>query len=757
MPSHHQVSSQSMTKYKRHIICLMLACFILLMLIPLPSYRPSFSHAIYAENGALLSAQVSSEEQWCFPLEQDIPQDLATCIVLFEDEYFHYHLGVNPVAILKAAIDNYKRGRVFRGASTIPMQVMRMRSRHHSRSLYNKLYESLAAVKYSILNSKKEVLNDWAEMAPFGGNTVGVQAAALRYFGRSLDNLSWSEYALLAVLPNGPNHANLSKNRHLLKQKRDFLLRKLQDRGHFELSDLTLYLDEELPTYVRSIEQNALHALQFAKEKQPTKYIHRSTIDQEIQHRLHDILDQEILHLHSDDIGHVAVVVLDVKNDKCVAYASNKTNKGQGYNYIDLAQSARSYGSLLKPFLYLHGLDDGHFLPGQLIADIPTYIAGFSPENFDKQFRGAVPMEQMVSQSLNVPAVRMLHQVGLKSFYKDLSKYPIRYLNRGADHYGLSLILGGGELNLWDLANMYKGLSRDRLSYENPYTQSRILIDVQPKTIIKKHKGLNLDYVMDAMSDVNRPREEANWESFGSDLKVAWKTGTSHGHKDAWSIGFDAEYAVAVWVGNADGSGRHHLTGVRRAAPIMFKVFRALDKHSWFPVLPPKGVRVEVCSESGKLRGQHCCHSETKLVASSSHRYATCTHHEKSKDVVAEESCKYTFQLPPHMEYYHRRFHGNHQKDRKRANEFASIIYPEKDLKVFLPKESKGHRKDMVARAHQGADAKLYWYLNDTWIETTEGTQHELPLSLEVGQYELTVIDESGNRDERSFEVIGVE
>lgn len=187
--------------------------------MPLPNIKPSYSKVLYSKEGILLSATISDDQQWCFPMDEEIPDKLTACIIIYEDEYFAYHPGVNPFSIIKAMWVNTKSGKTLRGASTIPMQVMRIKNRNAERNWYNKIKETLGAVKYSLLHRDKTILREWCEIAPFGGNTIGIKAAALRYFGRSVDKLSWAEYALLAVMPNGPSFANLTKTERFFSKK----------------------------------------------------------------------------------------------------------------------------------------------------------------------------------------------------------------------------------------------------------------------------------------------------------------------------------------------------------------------------------------------------------------------------------------------------------------------------------------------------------------------------------------------------------
>ncbi|MEZ4909990.1 MAG: penicillin-binding protein 1C [Saprospiraceae bacterium] len=747
---------------------------LLILLIPIPDYTPAYSRALYSEEGHLLAANVSTEHQWHLPNENPIPEKLELCIRYYEDEYFYYHLGVNPISLIKAIIKNTKEKSVVRGASTIPMQVMRMKNRNVQRNYKNKIFEIAAAVKYSIITSKPAILREWANMAPFGGNTIGAETAALRYYGRSLDKLSLAEYALLAILPNNPSNIHLAKNRTSLKLKRDFLITKLFKKGQISDSEMQNSLSEELPDAMYDIPKTGHHFLQFVSKEHPGRYLFQSTIQSEIQHSLQSTLLQEAIHLRQNGIDNVSAIIVDVEKNTLLAYLGNIPDPNGRFAYVDIAQSPRSYGSLLKPMLYAYALEQGYFLPHEMIADIPTYIGDFQPMNFDKKFRGAVPISDMVTQSLNVPAVRILNTIGMQEFYQFLTPLHLNYLNKGIDHYGLSFILGGGETTLWDLSKMYKGLAQSSLQYPNPFGNIQSLKNEKSSEVDLKISSATMQYVNEAMSNLSRPREEKFWDLYTSDEKIAWKTGTSFGHKDAWAIGYNAKFMVAVWVGNASGEGRPNLTGITKAAPIMFKLFRQLQSSKWFqyaPIYPRYSIRI--CKNSGKLSGTLCNHTSSAKMESAVHKLTTCNYHEDvmldKNDFLITPGCTAIlakrdtfFILPPHMEYYYRKVDKSYQilpdasPECKENSYSIQILYPTHEIKIFLPIEREHKPNTLIFKAyHPRENSSIFWYLDDIFMgETRQKNTHEIHANIEKGKHILTVIDEMGNRSHVEFEVI---
>lgn len=756
-----------------------LILLLLFALIPLPKDALKYSHSLYSKENVLLSARVSEDGQWCLPLTEKLPAHFQNCIIEYEDAWFYFHPGVNPLSLLKAFIGYVRSGKVKRGGSTIPMQVMRIRFKNSKRNILNKALESVCAVKYSLLRSKSKVLMDWAQIAPFGGNTIGAKSAALRYFGRDLNNLSWGEYALLAVMPNSPTSANLKKNRPKLLKKRNFLLKKLCSKGYFPKEDLWVYLEEELPETLKQIPDTAPFLLDFFIKKHPDQFVFKSTCPAGLQNEIVDIAEKEIQFLQHDDIKNIAAIVMDVEKNELLSYVGNtRINQLKNRNFVDVAQAPRSYGSLLKPFLYGYAIDRGFILPGELLYDIPTAIGDFTPKNFDEKFRGAVRADETILQSLNVPAVRLLNQIGLSGFYEFISRLHPAYLDKGVDHYGLSLILGGGETTLWEMSRLYKGLAQNYLGQSYPYRPVQYMVDRKEETekVSVEFSASAITSLVSVMADIHRPREDRFWFKFENEKKIAWKTGTSYGHRDAWSIGFNGKYVVAVWIGNENGEGRHDLTGISKAAPFMFQIFNALPENKWFATPPRwnKKQYIQVCRESGKLAGTLCKHKDKVFVEKESYQWQQCKMHTEvlinkkgfltSPQCAGEGDRKDTlFTLPPEVEYYFREsnlfFKGMPPSDPdcEAGIPSLSIIYPQENVKIFIPRNSESGVSSILAKAHHTSqEAVLYWYLDDKYLKTSPSGEKNRVCAIQPlpGKHRLSVIDNKGFRSEVSFEVL---
>jgi len=536
------------------------------LLSPLPRFSAPLSTVVEANDGSLLGARIADDGQWRFPPFDLVPEKFEKSILTFEDRYFYYHPGINPVSIIRAIISNIKAGEIVSGGSTITMQVARISGGNRPRTYSEKLIEMLGAVKLEILRSKKSILQMYAANAPFGGNTVGLEAAAWRYTGKSSADLSWAEAAALAILPNSPALVFPGRNQEILKKRRDELLKRLYYRHYFDSLTLVLSLDEPLPGEPKTLPADAPHLTDYFHKNRRGQMI-ITTIDPDLQKRAIEIINSHQQTLAENYIFNSACLIVEVKTGNVLAYVGNSTleNAGNHGGDVDIIRALRSTGSILKPFLYAAMQQSGDILPNSLIPDVPTRFQGFSPKNFDHGFSGAVTAGSALSQSLNIPAVKMLQTYNPEKFLNILHKLGFTTFNKTADHYGLSLILGGGETSLWELAGAYASLSRvlNRFSLEKKYSQNDYhhpnlvqRTDSFPNTGAEPEPPLSASAIWltyEGLQHNNRPESESGWQYFDSSPDLAWKTGTSFGFRDGWAVGTSPRYVAAVWTGNADG------------------------------------------------------------------------------------------------------------------------------------------------------------------------------------------------------------
>ena len=485
-------------------------------------------------------------------------------IIAFEDKRFKHHIGIDPLAIGRAIVQNSKEGKIKSGASTLTMQVIRLSRKGKSRNIWQKMIEAIWALRLECSYSKSEILKLYASHAPFGGNVVGLEAASWRYFKKSPAQLSIAESAMLAVLPNAPSLIHLSKNREKLVQKRNRLLNKMMVEGIITKEDYELSLLETIPESPYPLPALSRHLLEYVNEKLPGQMV-ESSLDREVQMMLNEIA-QYHNHINAQsDIHNMGILVLDTPTGNVLGYLGNAPG-AQREASVDMIQAHRSSGSVLKPFLYAYLLEEGQMMPRSLLKDVPTQIQGFNPKNYNRKYSGATTADRALAMSLNVPAVLSLQKYGVEPFIHRLQGLGFKSINKSAEHYGLSLILGGAEVSLWQLCGAYASLGRIlmRFNKEGRYSQK----DVHPPSVRSIIPSASDSYqpttlsagsiynTFSAMLQVLRPIEEGEWQQFESSRPLAWKTGTSYGHRDAWAVGVSPRYTIGVWVGNANGEGK---------------------------------------------------------------------------------------------------------------------------------------------------------------------------------------------------------
>lgn len=763
--------------------------FLLLLIyyfsIPRTLFKEPYSTVIESKEGELLGAKIASDGQWRFPAQDSVPDKFKKCIVYFEDEYFYKHPGFNPVAMINAIKQNRKAGKVVRGGSTLTQQVIRLSRKGKKRTYFEKFIEVILSTRLELGYSKNEILELYAAHAPFGGNVVGLEMAAWRYFGVQSNQLSWAESATLAVLPNAPSLIYPGKNQIKLLEKRNRLLLKLNQEGIIDQQTYELSIDEPLPQKPYNLPQIAPHLLQRAAKNEEGKRI-KTTIDFALQNRVNQIAKYYYNQYKQNEVNNLAILVIDVQTRNVISYIGNSPTDSDHQKDVDIIDAPRSTGSILKPLLYAAMLDDGELLPNTLVADVPTQIAGYTPQNFNLTFDGAVPAHRALSRSLNIPAVLMLQDFGVNKFYEELQKFELKDINKSPDHYGLSLILGGAESNLWDLCRTYSNLS----STVNYFNKSHGKYRTNEFSELNYNKDFETEFgsetnqknilgagaiwlTYNAMEEVNRPEGDEAWKFYDSSLKIAWKTGTSFGNRDAWAIGTNSRYVVGIWAGNATGEGRPTLTGVTSAAPILFDVFNLLPRQRWFGIPYEDLNEVEVCSLSGYLAKEGCPKIKQwvtkKGKSTTSCPYHKTIHLDKTEQFQVNSSCesvenmvtKNWFILPPVMAWYYKGKHIEYlplppfKEDCFGTQTIAmDFIYPKTNSKIYLTKNFNSEVQPVIFKvAYSQREKQLFWYVDHVYKGVTK-VFHEKPIIMNAGFHYITVVDESGNEITRKVEII---
>ena len=760
----------------RKVILILITILVIAYIFCLPRqlFHVPYSTVVTDRNGELLGARIASDGQWRFPPRTTTPEKVKQCLITFEDRHFYHHWGVNPVSTGRAAYQNLKNKRIVSGGSTLTMQTIRL-ARNKSRTFGEKFIEMILATRLEFRASKEKILSMYVSHAPFGGNVVGLDAAAWRYFGHSAEELSWAEAAMLAVLPNAPAMIHLSKSRQSLLNKRNRLLKQLYGRKIIDSSTYELAISEPLPDEPHPLPQIAPHLVSRFYQERNGKYS-VSTIDRGIQNQIENAAERWSNEFNRSDIRNLAILVIDIQTNQVVAYCGNVNFKRkQSGNQVDVIQAPRSTGSILKPFLYYAMLQEGSLLPHTLLPDIPININGFTPQNFSLQFEGAVPASEALARSLNIPAVTMLQKYGAPKFHTFLRQIGLKTINRPASHYGLSLILGGAEATLWDVTNTYAYMGRSLLQL--PQTECSLLLsDSENSEAVTSAKTTDIFQpgavwqTFNALTEVNRP-EEIDWKSIPSMHPIAWKTGTSHGFRDAWAVGVTPHYAIGVWVGNATGEGKPGLVGARTAGPVLFDIFSLLPPTQWFKRPGNVFVKTEVCRKSGHLKGRFCEETDTLLILPAGLKTEACPYHHLvtlSADETHRiyENCanleptiqKSWFTLPPVWEWYYKQHHPEYSplppfkpgcgEDALQPMQF---IYPPMNARIVLPKQMDGSPGYMTAElAHGNPATTIFWHLDNTYLTQTQDF-HKISLQPTPGKHSLTAVDSAGNTVTTTF------
>jgi penicillin-binding protein 1C len=739
-----------------------------------PVIPVDYSQTILSDEGKLLRVFLNDHDQWCLPPVRydSIPEKLKTSVILYEDEYFRFHRGVNPVSLLRAIRQNIQHKRIVSGASTIDMQVARMKF-NNRRNYISKLEEILFAIKLDFQYSKRKVLELYLNHAPYGGNVIGYKAASMRFFRKQPEKLSWAEAALLAVLPNDPGNLSPLQNSNLLKQKRNQLLHKLLIKKKITKQEYQLSVSEPIPRRIYPFE---IHAPQLTQQIHNTNDadVVETTINYSIQRYLEFICSQYAYQMKQQGISNLSVVVVDNKKKSVVSYVGSQNYFDTNNNgMVDGVRAARSSGSILKPFLYALSIDEGLITPNTIIFDIPTYFDAFSPNNADEKFNGVVYAKDALRRSLNVPAVRLLNSYGLYQFYSFLKEAGVTTLFRNADEYGLPLIIGGAETTPWDIAQLYCGLANYGSFSPIVTVKKDTLLTRNEKQLISKGAAYS---ILEILNELKRPGAEYNWQQYSSKTNIAWKTGTSYGHKDAWAVGCTPDWTVVVWVGNFDGEGNVLLNGMESAGPLFFEIFNYLPhkgSSQWFQKHGADFKVIPLCSETGFVAGPNCPQKRYTYVPVGMKAMKTCPFHQKCEVDSTETKavCSLCWDAKHHSKNYlvypaevnyqlnlrgiNYELPPDHNESCKglHLNKNMDFIYPKDSSQIWLPRDFNGELQKIVFKlAHQKSAALVYWYLDDQYIGTTK-TDHTQVLQLSSGWHQLTATDNFGERCKTSFQI----
>lgn len=608
------------------LICVFIALasfFIIDLIFPVRTNIP-YAKLIYDSKGNLAHAYLSADEKWRMNISVDeINPVLVKTIIYKEDKWFRSHPGVNVFAVMRAVWQNITRGERVSGASTITMQVVRMlepRKRTH----FNKMIEMFRALQLELHHSKREILQLYLNLLPYGGNIEGVKAASYLYYGQSPQALSTAQIVILAVIPNNPNHLKIAAGNNKIIAERNKWIKQLAANDVFTEQEAADALAEPLQVDRFNAPRRIPHLSRYLAKSHKFSDKIKTFINQELQANVENIVSAEINRYRNLGITNCAVVVINNSTHKLEAYAGSAGfNEDMFQGQVDGALALRSPGSALKPFLFAQAIDEGLITPHTILTDIPTNFGGFRPQNYDETFRGLLPAGEALSLSLNIPSVDLLNKITIPRFTDKLSRGGLRWIGANRKKLGLSVILGGCGVTLLELTQFYTSLANKGLLY--PLRVTEFDDEKLPDTLFSEASSW---MITEILTGLKRPDLPTNFENSQNMPKIAWKTGTSYGRRDAWSIGYNPAYTVGVWVGNFDGKGIPELAGSDFAAPVLFKIFNYLMQHKTVPwYRMPAGIDFRlVCSESGLPPSDYCTNLITDHYIPGISSNKKCTH-----------------------------------------------------------------------------------------------------------------------------------
>ena len=715
-------------------------------------FEDRYSVSVLDNNGKIIGVYLNKDEQWHLKSIDKIPEKLKTAVMVFEDKNFYSHNGVDFSAVIRAVKDNiFEKRRT--GASTITMQAVKM-AQPKERSYFNKYLEIVHAFKLEKYYKKDEILKMYLNNAPYGGNIVGYKTASYMYFRKSPEELTWSEAALLAVLPNSPGLMNVEKNREKLIEKRNFLLKKLYEKNFINERQYEISLKEPVPDKRYSFPVLAPHLVRRLVNENKDKKIIKSTIDSEIQKKTEKAVKDYSEFLKLSGINNTAVLIINNKNYEVTAYAGSQDfydfkNNGQ----VDGITAKRSPGSLLKPFLYAKVIDEGIAAPQSKIPDVPLYFSNFSPQNANKKYYGMVEMRDALIKSLNIPFVELLKDYGEDKFFYFL-KDILNFEDRNPERYGLSLILGTKEFTMEEIGILYSGLANYGNFKNLKYTEESTEEERQLLT-----KGASY-LTLTTMRELERPGME---KFYREKNPVSWKTGTSHGRRDGWAAGITPEWTVVVWTGNFTGEGNPNLTGVYTGGNLLFNILKFLPKTEKDFVMPSDLEKIKADKETGYRLKYDVSYKEIFYPKDAkplkvSPYYKKIFVNKNGEEIDSRDESfnereeKYILVYPLEVVNYFVRENLDVSNifSEKTAKKTIKFIYPKNNLKIIVPKDFDGE-KSLIVKIANIKNQELYWYVNKEYAGKSR--EKERSFNFKKGKYEITVISESGETAKINFQV----
>lgn len=729
--------------------------------------RTRYSTVITAADGTVLHAFLSEDDKWRLVTKLDeITPVLRKTIIYKEDNYFYYHPGFNPIAMARAVFRNLTTGRRTSGASTITMQVARL-LHPRKRTYGSKIIEVFRAVQLEMRFSKDEILQLYLNLIPYGSNIEGIKSASMLYFGKPPQLLSLAEITTLTIIPNRPSTLRLGVNNPLIVQERNRWLNRFRKSGLFSQEAIADALAEPLQASRRALPKLAPHLALRLKNQFPDQPIIHSLLRPNCQAQTEQLVASYVGRIRAMNIHNAAVLVVNNQTMAVEAYVGSADfTNGYDGGQVDGVRAVRSPGSTLKPLLYALAFDKGLMTPKTVLNDVPTSFSGYEPENYDRQFYGPITVESALANSLNVPAVKTLQQLGTPAFLDCLKKAGFETIKKQSKSLGLSVILGGCGVTLEELTHSFAAFANGGQAGNLNFIASN-----EEEAPAKKKRLISEDaafLITNTLTQITRPDLPNNFDNSYHLPRIAWKTGTSYGRRDAWSIGYNKRYTVGVWVGNFSGEGVPELSGANIATPLLFTIFNAIDYNAgsnWFRM--PKSLSMrQVCAETGEVPGEFCAHKIVDYAIMGVSPFRRCQH---QKAVWTDKTgiisyCAHCLPETDDSEDAVQRFYPNlapeliafyesrripyskippHNPDCTRvfARQGPQIISPNDGSEYFInPRQPQQLQLSCQA---DNEVKRVYWYLNDKLYRKAAPTEGVF-FSPQPGALKISCADDKG-------------
>ncbi|MET0393472.1 MAG: penicillin-binding protein 1C [Chitinophagaceae bacterium] len=743
------------------------ALFLLFLLLnwffPLPD-KVEYSVVITDNKNEVINAYLTSDQQWRMKTElEEISPLLRKTIIAKEDKYFYSHPGINPFAIARALFRNITRMKRTSGASTITMQVARALE-PRKRNLFSKTIEMFRAFQLEWKYSKDEILQLYLNLVPYGGNIQGVKAASQLYFKKNPDHLSLAEITALSIIPNRPSSLVIGKNNDGIITERNRWLQKFAADKVFSEKEIEDALAEPL-TATRGTVPHYIPHLAYRLKRQGKPLI-RTTIDLNMQLKTEKLVEDYIRGQRLRNIKNAAVIILDNRTHAVVTYVgSSDFHDSADGGQVDGIRAVRQPGSTLKPLLYGLCFDEGLLTPKTVITDVAVNYQGYAPENYDQRFNGYVTVEYALEHSLNIPAVKSLRLLGQDKLVHALTACRFKQVEKDQRKLGLSIILGGCGATLEELTGLFSAFAGNGYYVSPAYLQGDT--NRSRQAVISPAANYMINEIL---SKVNRPDFPLNWTATERMPKIAWKTGTSYGRRDGWSIGYNRNYTIGVWTGNFSGAGAADLSGAAVATPLLFRIFNTIDYDSdaeWFS--QPAGCTIrQVCSETGLVPADHCTHLVTDYFIPLISSTQPCSNYQEIM-VSPDEKIAYCRSCMP-AAGYKKKWYKITEPDMQAwyaENRMAYVKIPEhnpdcelifKGSAPFITSPVNGteylvdkkNPEPLQLTCKTANDVgKVYWYINNKFFKSCQAGEKQFFVP-EEGPVKVSCTDDKGrNRDIR--------